>query len=97
MEDKGNNQGTVQRKKLTLQRKVEVIDSRAREMEKRTGNAFFKEKANRLVEVTFADGSKLVGKLIGFSTYELIIQVGTVEHLVFKHAIRSLSSAVASA
>lgn len=45
---------------------------------------------NALVTIVLTDGSELKGKVSGFDNFTVIIDVGKVQHLVYKHAIGTI-------
>lgn len=45
---------------------------------------------NALVTIVLNDGSQLKGKVNGFDNFTVIIDVGKVQHLVYKHAIATV-------
>ena len=45
---------------------------------------------NALVTIILTDGSQLKGKVNGFDNFNVILDVGKVQHLVYKHAIATI-------
>ena len=45
---------------------------------------------NALVTIVLTNGSELKGKVSGFDNFTVIIDVGKVQHLVYKHAIGTI-------
>jgi host factor-I protein len=45
---------------------------------------------NALVTIILTDGTQLKGKVNGFDNFTVILDVGKVQHLVYKHAIATV-------
>lgn len=48
-------------------------------------------KQNITVTVELSNGEKLKGKVSGFDSFTVIIDTGKIPHLIYKHAISSIS------
>ena len=45
---------------------------------------------NALVTIILTDGTQLKGKVNGFDNFTVILDIGKVQHLVYKHAIATV-------